>query len=54
LTIKSYSKDREAILVCGQEYMKKSLTKGAPQGSSLGPGLWNIFFDDLLNIETAN
>jgi hypothetical protein len=51
LTIKSYLTDREAIVVFGEEYIKKSLTKGLSQGSALGPGLWNIMFDDLLQIE---
>jgi hypothetical protein len=51
LTIKSYLTDREAIVVFGEEYIKKSLTKGLSQGSALGPGLWNIMFNDLLQIE---
>lgn len=27
----------------------RSLTKGCPQGSAIGPDLWNVFFESLLN-----
>jgi len=49
--IENYLSDREVILICGNEYIKKKLSKGCPQGSALGPGLWNILYDSLLNIQ---
>jgi hypothetical protein len=32
----------------------KNITKGCPQGSCCGPGLWNIQYDSLLNLQYKN
>ena len=50
--IESYLNDRFAILKTGNITISKKLDKGCPQGSALGPGLWNINYDNLLEIET--
>jgi hypothetical protein len=34
--------------------MEKKITKGCPQGSCCGPGLWNIQFDPLLKLHYTN
>ena len=50
--IESYLNDRFSILKTGNITISKKLDKGCPQGSALGPGLWNINYDNLLEIET--
>lgn len=47
--IRSYLSDR-SILVSGR---KKSVTCGVPQGSVIGSALWNIFYDNLLELEIS-
>ncbi|XP_023218013.1 uncharacterized protein LOC111620327 [Centruroides sculpturatus] len=44
-----YLKDRRAILCYGQHQVIKPITKGCPQGSVIGPLLWNITFDAFLS-----
>lgn len=46
--IKSYLSEREVSLKSGSICVKKTLTRGCPQGSVLGPIMWNLFLDDLL------
>lgn len=46
--LQSYLTDRTATLYIGQSQKSKTLTKGCPQGSVLGPILWNVLFEDLL------
>jgi hypothetical protein len=49
-TVRSYFTDRKAKLwLLGLE-TEKSLSMGCPQGSSSGPGFWNVFFDDIFDI----
>lgn len=46
--LNGYLKNRQAVLNVGGQRLHKTLTKGCPQGSVLGPILWNILFEDLL------
>jgi len=47
--IRSYLEDR-SILV-GESLNRRSTTCGVPQGSVLEPAPWNVFYDDLLDME---
>lgn len=47
--IAGYLCDREVKIEEKYEVVTKKLTKGCPQGSILGPDLWNIRMDGLLN-----
>jgi len=46
-----YLKGRKAIITINNISKEKEITKGCPQGSCCGPGLWNIQFDPLLKIK---
>ena len=51
--IKSYLKNREGKYKTKYGKIKKRITKSCPQGSILGPLLWNVLFNSgfLVNIE---
>ena len=45
-----YLKERKANITINNISMEKKITKGCPQGSCCGRGLWNIHFDPLLKL----
>ena len=47
---KSYLSKRLATLQTNNTSLEAEITKGCPQGSCSGPGLWNIQYNSLLNI----
>jgi len=46
--IRDYLRDRRVVLTEGAEAREITPEKGCPQGSVLGPTLWNVSFDELL------
>ena len=48
--VDSYFSERSVQIMGKQESVSKSVTKGCPQGSILGPSFWNLVFDDLLAV----
>lgn len=52
--IKSYLHNRKATLEYNGSKVSKCPNRGCPQGSSSGPMLWNIVYNDLLSIAKKN
>lgn len=46
--IKSYLSDRQVVFKTESGCIIREVNKGCPQGSVLGPALWNVVFNDLL------
>lgn len=46
---KSYLSERKCILTVNSMQIERNISKGCPQGSCCGPGLWNVQYDSLLN-----
>jgi hypothetical protein len=53
-TIASYFKNRRVVIDAGSGLVWGELRRGCPQGSVLGPLLWNILFDDVLGSPLPN
>jgi hypothetical protein len=51
--IKSYLNQRSAILSTNSIKMERDISRGCPQGSCGGLGLWNIQYNSLLNLNFA-
>lgn len=48
--VRSYLTDRYLLIPNDDSQAQKRMTCGVPQGSVLGPTLWNLFYDDLLRL----
>lgn len=52
--IRSYFIGRKVTLKAGNGEAEKMITKGCPQGSVVGPLLWNVLFDGFLKLPYEN
>ncbi|CAK9796298.1 Retrovirus-related Pol polyprotein from type-1 retrotransposable element R1 (Fragment) [Anthophora quadrimaculata] len=52
--LQSYLSNRTAVIVSAHGKIEKDVSKGCPQGSILGPGLWNLIFDELIQRVTQH
>ena len=52
--IRQYLNQREVCIQEGERSVTKRQVRGCPQGSVLGPVLWNIVFDPLLDLLNEN
>ena len=52
--IKSYFNQRKATISTNSVRLERDVSKGCPQGSCCGPGLWNIQYNSLLNLDFMN
>ena len=48
---KSFLSQGTAVMTTNTLQIEREVSKGCPQGSSCGPGLWNIQYNSLLNLE---
>jgi len=49
--VKDYLKETKAVMTENNTRVEKAITRGSPQGASCGPGLWNIQYDTVLNLQ---
>jgi len=49
-----YLKETKAVMTMNNISTGTNITKGCPQGSCCGPGLWNIQYDSLLSLQYKN
>ena len=47
---KNYFGQRKATLATNNINIERAVSKGCPRGSCLGPGMWNILYNSLLNL----
>jgi len=47
----SYFNERTAFLTMNNCIVQRKISKGCPQGSASGPGIWNLLHNSLLNLE---
>jgi len=48
---KNYFSKRRATMATNNIKLERAVSKGCPQGSCLGPGMWNIFYNSLLKLK---